>query len=460
MGFTMLPTPSTFNPNVPFTSQMPQNPMAGYPNAGQSNMPPQGSPMQTPEGVPNQTLGNPQTQSYAHGGRTKKRPSMIEVYMSPDEIAKMVDAQGGADHDRYTGRHMFKKLSRFMENPHIDKAIRQKFAFGGGIPNPFSAVTQNFATGGEVQSPFNGVTSVINRAHELGMARPGFAEGGSTRQYNMPARAPLTDEQYARGGDTELVYITPHMKRLFDDLGKGTINPVTGHPEYFGLSDLWSGLKSVGSTALGGLNAVAPQLAEFAKPYAAKLPGMWGTVANAALDYAPGAISALNSYVNPSKPAPSTQTPQDQQQNQSNFSSLPFGGEEGMQELPQQQQQPQSFGQHMGNYAAKTAGQIGGPMGRTAQAGIQSYMDGRDMKRTGANMFGAGTSQMPHNPAFDIAQRGVKNFGRNMSMGQNLRNMGGEAVNQFMRPGSNNDRRAMESQYLDQIYKQPQSAYS
>ncbi|CAN5950567.1 unnamed protein product [Sphagnum jensenii] len=424
--------------------------MAGYPNAGQSNMAggqPQQSPAQSPM---DQILGNPQTQSFAKGGRPRKRSSMIEVYMAPDEIKAMVEAQGGPDHDRLTGRHMFKKLSRFIENPHLDRAIRDKFAMGGSIGSPVGAPVQ--------APPMNGVESIINRAHELGMSRPGFAHGGAVSQYNMPARSPLSDEKYARGGDTELVYITPHMKRLFDDLGKGSINPITGHPEYFGLSDIWNGVKSFGSAALGGLNSVAPKLAEMARPYAAKLPGMAGQVANAALDYAPGLINSLNSYVNPSAP-PTGQSPQDQQQNQAGFEQLPFNGE-----ASPQQQNP-SFGQHMGNYAAQTAGQIagriGGPAGQAAQAGINSYMGGRDMRRIGSNMFGAGTAPMRNMPGMDIARTGVQAYGRGASPMDTMRQMGGQAMNQFMggprgNNGSNNDRRAMESQYLDQIYKQPQ----
>jgi hypothetical protein len=440
MDFIMLQTPDTFNPQVPFTNPSAAFSTPGYPNAGQSNMPPSAP---SPDMAMNQIMGNPQTESYARGGSTKKRPSMIEAYMSPDEIAKMVDAQGGPDYDRHTGRHVFKKLSRFMENPHIERAIRAKFAAGG-------MVNQN-------ASPMGGITGVIDEARSIGMPRPGFAGGGSTG-YSMPQRSPASAENYARGGDTELVYITPHMKKLFDSLGAGSLNPVTGKPEYFGLSDIWGGIKSLGSSALGGLNAIAPQLAQAGRGLVSKLPPQYQEFANKALDYAPGAISALNNYVNPSA-APQGgaqgQSAQDQQQNQAGFSEMPFNGAES----PQQPQAP-SWKQQAGQFASNFAGQFNNPVARTAQAGINSYMGGRDMRQTGANMFGAATGGM-RNPAMDVARSGAQQFGQGASGMDTLKHMGGQAFNRFMgqpRGNNNNDRRQMESQYLDQIYKQPQQS--
>lgn len=274
----MLQTPSTFNPaynpNVPYTSQM--NGSGLTPGMMNQNMQGGGTqggyPMDTSmaSGMGNgpmpdqmdQMMGDPQTQSYAHGGRTRKRrSSMVEAYMGPDEIATMVDAQGGPEYDRKTGRHIFKKLSRFLENPHVERSIKNKFACGGRI---------------------------------------NYAEGGSTR-YSMPRRSPASDENYARGGDTDLVYITPYMDKMFKQIGAHSQNPVTGHSEYFGMNDILGGIKNYGSQGIGLLNDYAPEISAAAMPLAASLPGWQGKLAAGALGLAPAGINKLNSYVNPDR---------------------------------------------------------------------------------------------------------------------------------------------------------------
>ena len=85
----MLQPANTFNPQVPMNSPINQTtPFPPSPTGGAQ------TPMQAPQ-MPNpmnQTMGNPQTQSFAHGGRTRKRSKMIPVHVSKSELAEMVEA--------------------------------------------------------------------------------------------------------------------------------------------------------------------------------------------------------------------------------------------------------------------------------------------------------------------------------------------------------------------------------
>lgn len=414
---------------------MPQGGQQGpSPYASQSQMPPSG-------------FGQPQTDSYAHGGRTRKRHSMVEVYVSKPEIQEMIEAQGGPEFDKLTGRHVFKKLSRFMENPHVERAIRARFANGGGM----SAVPQ-------------GMQDAMG-----GMPARSFAHGG----HAITHRSPMGEERYARGGDTDLVYITPHMKRIFDETGRGSINPVNGKPEYFGLSDIWGGIKSFGQGALGALNSAAPTIAEALKPMAGKLPGAYGVMANAALDAAPNLLNKFNNYV-------SGQNNPD-----------PTAGPDWGKVAPE-------FGAHVVNEAA---GRFNNPLARGAQAGAQSYLNNQSFGQGMGNAMNAATSGMGDNPMTDIMRRGTNelsgsgNFedaamaagNRAVSylpqagqyMQQNAQRMGnqlfkrmpgrmqsvlgpmvgapGAAPGQGM-PATNTNRQQAESQALDQIYRQPSYA--
>lgn len=400
----MLQPPGSFNPTMPmpFNSQM----------GGQPPIQPQQSSMMPQQQPIDGMMGNPQTESYAHGGAVyahggqpkKKRTSMCEVYMAPDEIKEMVEAQGGPEFDKMTGRHMFKKLSRSMENPHFMHAIKQRYAAGGSMGNPGESM--------------NGIMGVLDQSRRLGMGRPGFAAGGHTDMM----RSPMGEEKYGRGGDTELVYITPHMKRIFDESGKGTINPHNGRHEYFGLSDIWNGIKTAGSYGLQGLNAIAPQLASAVRPMTAMLPGGLSMLANKALDYAPGAINSLNEYVN--HPSKSAQSPQDQERANA-FGDMPFNGEES----PEQPSWKQQLGNFAGDSLHGMAGQMGGGMGRAAQAGINSYRGGNSMPQTAANMFSAGTAGT-QNPYTQIARQGANGISQGQNPMQYAPQMGLNAARQ------------------------------
>jgi hypothetical protein len=414
----MLQTPSTFNQQMPFTSQMGGTPgIQGYPNAGQSNMGMPQSQSMAPQDPMSQIMGDPQTMSYAHGGKTrKKRTSMVEAYMAPDEIAKMVDAQGGPEYDRHTGRHVFKKLSRFSENPHVERAIRAKFAQGG---------------------------------HMGGYS---FAGGGSTR-YSMPQRSPLSAEQYARGGDTELVYITPHMKRLFDDIGAGSINPVNGKPEYFGMSDIWNGIKGFGAGAIGGAAKYAPQIAKALQPEVAELGGPWGELAQGALAFAPYGLNALNGVVNPAPP----------KHDVSGLQEMPFAGED-------MSQPRMNAGERGARFAGNLAGQFDNPASRAVSAGAQSYQRGVDPRQTASNMVQSAVGPY-NNPAATIARQGAQQYGARTPMKDILGHMGTQTTNQMLgqplapnpnqmnrNPNSNNLRQT-QSQMLDQVYQQQLQPY-
>lgn len=418
----MLQPANTFNPQVPMNSTMNQmTPFPPSPTGGAQ------TPMQAPQ-MPNpmnQTMGNPQTQSFAHGGRTRKRSKMIPVHVSKSELAEMVEAQGEAEHDKHDGRHVFKKLGKFLEHPHIAHAVRAKFAQGGGMSS---------------------LPSVMDQARSLGMHRPGFADGGH-----------VAHESNGRNGDTEVVYIPHSMQKLLDSSGRGSINEHDGKPEYFGLSDIWGGIKSLGSSALGALNSAAPMLAQVARPLAAKLPGGYGIAANAALDAAPNLINSLNNSVNNQNNPDPTQGP--------DWGAI----------APQ-------LAAHGVNAAAS---RFNNPMVRGAQAGAQSYLNNQNFSQGMGNAFNAATAHMPNNPMMDTMRAGSNalqeqgNFGAAAgAMGQRAmqhapqmaQQLGQQAMQRMpermqsaLGPmmgnmGNNQNRQKMESQYLDQLYNKPSYA--
>ncbi len=323
----------------------------------------------------------------------------------------MVDAQGGPEYDRHTGRHVFKKLSRFLENPHVERSIRAKFAQGGSTR----------------------------------MGCPRFAAGGSTG-YSMPQRSPMGEEQFARGGDTDLVYITPHMKRLFDSIGAGSTNPVNGKPEYFGLSDIWSGVKNYGAQGLGMLNQYAPQIANALKPEAAGL-GEFAPLAEAALTFAPAGISALNNYVNP-KVGPK---------------EMPNGYQAPLPDIDGQQQEgplgmpkgympaDQRFGRFVGNFA----NQFNNPAAQGIGAAGTSYANnGGNFPKAVEGGVNVGTSGN-YSPAANTARAGAQMYGSRAPMRNTLSHMGHMTINQMLGNNSNDMRRA-QSQMIDQANQQQQ----
>lgn len=413
------------------------SPMVGTPPSPPPAMPAEASPYSsqvlTPPPMPG-VIGNPQTQSYSEGGTVtpRRRPGLIAAHISKDELQSMIDAQGGAEYDRHDGRPVFKKLSRFLENPHLARSIREKFAMGGGmsaIPSVMQrmqmarggSVRQGYDIGGAIANPLAGAgnmamnapTNVGNSAnfvtnaiaHPFNTARNAINAVGNTVSNNVNSAAnaiahPINTvtnaanaignnfssaanaiahpvdtinnaansvgnafgttgnnianaatnfgnntvnaakdignaamhpidtisntasdaansvgnafssagkgignafsslfaegghaeprEEHGRGRDTQLVYITPYLRKFLDSTGKGSINPHDGHPEYFGLDDVWNGVKSagsavgnaaqyLGSNAWKGIKAAAPTMGRIAAQAAPLVGSAIGT---------------------------------------------------------------------------------------------------------------------------------------------------------------------------------------
>jgi hypothetical protein len=148
----------------------------------------------------------------AHGGRAK-RPKMVIAHFNPKELDVMDHLQGNQERCPRTGLRSYSHLEELVKNPHIVSNIHHH------------ARRHHHAMGG------------AESLHHL-------AEGG-------------------RHGDTEIAMIGPHTHHLFNQLaGGGSINPHTGHPEFFNLKNFlggaWNAIKGVGSalapvagTALG-----------------------------------------------------------------------------------------------------------------------------------------------------------------------------------------------------------------
>ena len=116
-------------------------------------------------------------------------------------------------------------------------------------------------------------------------------------------------KKYGRNGDTLLAHITPAEANLLKNLGgSGTINPITGLPEYFGgFGGFFSGITNAvsdvlgtsggGGGILGGaedlVQGTGSALADVDKFVGNEIPGGWYTVAAVAAPYLAPEISAL-----------------------------------------------------------------------------------------------------------------------------------------------------------------------
>ena len=104
----------------------------------------------------------------------------------------------------------------------------------------------------------------------------GFDKGGHVRIKSLARELP----QYGRNGDTMVAHINPQEAQMLKAMGgSGTINPVTGLPE-FGLGSL-NPFKS-GSIYEKAAQGISGGLASLDKAVGNVIPGGWGTVANVA----------------------------------------------------------------------------------------------------------------------------------------------------------------------------------
>lgn len=133
----------------------------------------------------NSSMNTPPTPMMAKGGRAKHHK--ILAHFNPKELHVMDHLQGHTERCPKTGLRSYSHLEELLKNPHI-------------------------------------VGTVHRHAH-----RQHHAMGGDIAQL----------EQGGRHGDTEMALIGPHTNHLFHQLaGRSTINPNTGHPEFWSMSSV------------------------------------------------------------------------------------------------------------------------------------------------------------------------------------------------------------------------------
>lgn len=151
--------------------------------------------------------GGEGSQQLKTGGRVRSRHhKMIAAHFNPEELHVLDQLQGSIERSKKDGRRSYPKLDAVLANPHISGAVHHHS-------------TRHMAHGGHME----------------------------------PARP-----QYGMHGDTEIAYIGPHLRHLLDRYaGHKTQNPIDGHPQYFSLSGLFSGL---GNAISGGFNKLTGML--------------------------------------------------------------------------------------------------------------------------------------------------------------------------------------------------------
>jgi hypothetical protein len=183
-------------------------------------------------------------QGFSHGGRAR-RTKMIEAHFNPRELDVLDHWQGSCDRHKHSQKRSYSKLEKILENPHVMASIHHHakehhaahggymiddgMGYHGGMGNPMTHSQRHY--GGEPvgRGPMGGV-----HYGEPHYAHGGMAHGG------MEHHAQSRDGRY---GDTEIALIGPRLRHTLDVLaGHRSHNPMDGHPEYFSLSGLFSGL--------------------------------------------------------------------------------------------------------------------------------------------------------------------------------------------------------------------------
>ena len=273
-----------------------------------------------------------------------KKPKMVLAHLSPHELEIMNYFQGG----QVLGKHdNVPELSKFWElakNPHIQEmmvhAHREKHSAGGGVgPQHLSA-------------------SLDHHRH------------------------------MGRYGDTRIARMPSDMAEFFDrQIGGRSHNPHDGHPEYFNLGGLLSGLSSIGGKLMG---ALGPKLGSLASSLssgagsaasalsrgASSMAGGLSNMASRASNSLSGGMSSLASRL---RGAPAGlpqigggamgQAPQAPQAPQMGApGGAPMSNIPPAPPLPMQQQAPQTYAQSWANrgkgLGQSVGGFVGSPVGR------------------------------------------------------------------------------------------------
>lgn len=237
MGMFSLPTgPDLPSPSdVDYSKSVGMQPMGASPSTYTPSWLPQTSNAipqtlnQNPQGsAATENASSYQPQSFSHGGqvhpmqRGQRGPrGMIAAHFNPQELGVLQHAQGFNERYAPDGIASLKGLEGLVGNPHIKNHIHRHLAQGG-----------------------------------MGAMSPANSQDG-------------------RHGDTELAYIGPHLRELLDKAAHHrTHNPTDGHPEYFSLGGLFSGLGNA-ITSIPGIG------------------GMLGSVGKTLLPMAGGALGTM-----------------------------------------------------------------------------------------------------------------------------------------------------------------------
>lgn len=162
--------------------------------SGYNSMQPTTPTMQAPV-----TMDTAGVQTLSHGGRVPH--GMIAVHMSPAELDVLDHQQGHRKYLKDSDIRMYPDLDAVYKNVHMKKQL-------------------------------------------VDHARAHYAAGGHVGHSGHPHERAINPHN-GRYGDTEVAYIGPHMRHVFDEaLGnKISRNPYDGHREYF---NLWNFLGGVG----------------------------------------------------------------------------------------------------------------------------------------------------------------------------------------------------------------------
>ena len=301
---------------------------------------------------------------YAHGGKVKKGRrgggKGILVHLNKKEIRELSRLQGGEDRDDNGVPH-FTNLDSVTQNPHIMSAIahhvREHHAHGGGVGDHYSPHYSKIAHMGE-------------------------------------------------HGDTELAYITPHVKQMFDHMiGGPSRNPHDGRPQYF-----------LGSL-LGGLSkAIAPTLGGIMKSAGPALSGMAGKAVSSIGGLARSAMPAIQSGLSGALKTATAVNPE------TGMSPL-FSG---AMSLGQGLMSGQGFGKSLAGAANAATQGINDPVANAIRGASGSYMQGNSMRDAAMHGVNAGTEGMENNPL----ARAARGFAGSQLRGEDLRSSFGNSYMQ------------------------------
>lgn len=385
-----------------------QNSYDGRPNTDMTLQSPPGMDLPAPYQL------NNQPQPFARGGKVLKHKGMIAAHVSPHELTIMDHLQGGQEHGP-AGARSYSGLEALLKNPHI-------------------------------------VQSIHHHAKNSGQ-RQHHAQGGLTSQMEHLREG-------GREGDTELAFIGPNTHHLFNQLaGHATMNPNTGHPEYFSiggaLNGLWNTIKGGASTIgnwLGGAAKSAPQAIKNVAQAAAPSVGQMATEAlgNRYGDMGQMAGNMLNQGAQSMLGAPSENM-------NPYYQSIGQGLGQAAQSYGRGANANQAFGQGMQQIGSQFGGGFGDALaesGQTLKQGGGWGQAARAGANRGYNDFGG--REGLYNTAGNIAQGGFQGGmrGARQAAGDQMSQYMQRAMPQFNQPYNSYQQQQPDNPYENYMQQQ------